>query len=57
MIGEEVGGVLARRGHKVEWILQYDGVSGAACAITVDHDNGSLTAGADIRRESYAIGR
>ena len=57
LIGEEVGGVLASRGHKVEWIQPRDAGTGAACAITVDHDNGTLTAGADIRRESYAIGR
>jgi gamma-glutamyltranspeptidase/glutathione hydrolase len=55
-IPEAVRDDLSRRGHRVEpwpdWTPQACGV----CAIAVDHDKGSLTGGADPRRESYAIG-
>ena len=56
-VGDEVGTVLEGRGHKIEWLQPHDAMTGAACAITLDHDQGTLAAGADMRRESYAIGR
>ena len=56
-IGGEVGAALERRGHAIGWLEQYSAGTGAGCMITVDHEQGTLTAGADFRRESYAIGR
>jgi gamma-glutamyltranspeptidase/glutathione hydrolase len=56
-IGSEIGGVLEQRGHDISWMGTYDAGTGSCCAITVDHDKGTITAGADYRRESYAIGR
>ncbi len=56
-IGSEIGGVLEQRGHDISWMGTYDAGTGSCCAITVDRDKGTITAGADYRRESYAIGR
>ena len=56
-IGTDVADGLERLGHKIEWQQQYDARSGAICAIVTNHSNGTLSAGADYRRESYAIAR
>ena len=56
-IGAQVGEDLSRLGHSVEWLQDYDAGTGAVCAIEVDSSGGTLSAGADMRRESYAIGR
>jgi gamma-glutamyltranspeptidase/glutathione hydrolase len=56
-IGADVADGLSRLGHKIEWLQNYDAKSGAVCAIEVDHSGKTLSAGADLRRESYAIGR
>ena len=56
-IGREVADDLTKLGHKIEWLQNYDAKSGAICAIAVDQANGTLAAGADYRRESYAIAR
>jgi gamma-glutamyltranspeptidase/glutathione hydrolase len=52
-----VGEELSRLGHNVEWLQPYDAGAGAVCAIEVDQQGETLSAGADMRRESYAIGR
>jgi len=46
---------LKRRGHDVETIPQLPPVSGAVCAIVRDPDSGFYNAGADPRREAYAL--
>ena len=46
---------LADRGHTIERWPDWEALTGGACAIKVDR--GALFAGADPRRESYAIGR
>jgi gamma-glutamyltranspeptidase/glutathione hydrolase len=56
-IDRSTGDELARRGHDVEWIQDYDAGAGGVCAIAIDHAGRKLSAGADMRRESYAIGR
>ncbi|MCZ6887329.1 MAG: gamma-glutamyltransferase family protein [Gammaproteobacteria bacterium] len=56
-IGEDVGAALEKLGHGVEWLGPVSAMTGAACAIVVDHNQQTLAAGADMRRESYAIGR
>ena len=48
---------LSARGHGVELLPDWTGQTGGACAIQVDPERGMLVAGADPRRESYAIGR
>ncbi len=56
-ISREVGRELSRRGHNVEYLGDWSASMGAMSAIVVDHQNGSLCAGADPRRDAYAIGR
>ena len=46
---------LKQRGHDVETIPELPGVSGAVCAIVRDPKSGLLNAGADPRREAYAL--
>lgn len=53
----EVGGELARRGHKVEWLAPIAGRANAVCAIANNHTNGTLSAAADFRTEAYALAR
>ena len=48
---------LAGRGHKIETWADWEALTGGMCAIMVDRERGALFAGADPRRESYAIGR
>ncbi len=54
-IGDDVISGLAGRGHEIERWPDWEALTGGACAIQVDR--GALFAGADPRRESYAIGR
>ncbi len=48
---------LQRRGHNVDVWDDWSGRVSDLCAIEMDRDRGILRAGADNRRESYAIGR
>jgi gamma-glutamyltranspeptidase/glutathione hydrolase len=56
-IDTPTGEALARLGHDVEWVQNYDANAGGVCAIEIDSRVGKLSAGADMRRECYAIGR
>ncbi len=47
---------LEARGHKVERWPEWTRATGNVCAIVVDEDSGTRTAGADARAEAYAIG-
>jgi gamma-glutamyltranspeptidase/glutathione hydrolase len=55
-IPRTVGDDLAARGHDVEWWPDWTRQTGNVCAILVDHEEGTLTAGADARAEAYAAG-
>jgi gamma-glutamyltranspeptidase/glutathione hydrolase len=48
---------LGKRGHSVEVWDDWSGRVSDLCAIEIDSHRGILKAGADIRRESYAVGR
>ena len=48
---------LSRRGHDIEMLNDWSPAMGALSAIVVDHESGALKAGADPRRDTYAIGR
>jgi len=48
---------LERRGHQVEVWDDWTSRMGCLCAIQVDHERGSLSGGADPRRDGYAMGR
>jgi len=52
-----VASALQARGHDIEWLGDYEAVTGGVCAITADQATGTLSGGADMRREGYAIGR
>ena len=54
-VGDDVLSGLTDRGHSIERWADWEALTGGACAIQVDR--GALFAGADPRRESYAIGR
>jgi gamma-glutamyltranspeptidase/glutathione hydrolase len=56
-ISREVGQNLSSRGHHVEYIDDWSASTGAMSCIVVDQDTGALSAGADPRRDAYAIGR
>jgi len=47
---------LKAKGHKVQVLPTYAEIMGSAQAILIDHENGVLNAGADPRRQAYAIG-
>lgn len=47
---------LRARGHQVEMWPEWTRTAGNVCAILVDDERGTLTAGADARAEAYAIG-
>ena len=47
---------LKDRGHKVELLPDWDPVMGSSQIILIDSDTGVLKAGADPRRQAYAIG-
>jgi gamma-glutamyltranspeptidase/glutathione hydrolase len=51
-----VGDELHRRGHDLEWWPEWTRIAGNVCAIVVDADRGSLSAGADARAEATAAG-
>ncbi len=55
-ISRPVGEELAARGHDVEWWPEWTRQAGNMCAIVVDHDEQTLSAGADARAEAYAAG-
>jgi gamma-glutamyltranspeptidase/glutathione hydrolase len=55
-IDPAVADELARLGHEVAWWPQMTWKAGAVCAIVVDPVTGVMSAGADPRRESYAMG-
>ena len=56
-ISREVGRELSRRGHKIQYLDDWSPSTGAMSAIVRDYKSGTLTAGADPRRDTYAIGR
>ena len=57
-IPSEIRSDLEGRGHDVEVIDDWGGMAMAGmAAIVVDQESGSLTGGADPRRDTYAIGR
>ncbi len=55
-IQRAVGEELVNRGHDVEWWPDWTRTAGNVCAIRVDHERGTLEAGADARAEAYAMG-
>ena len=52
---ETIAGLEAR-GHTLERLADWDPVMGSAQIISIDTNNGVLKAGADPRRQAYAIG-
>jgi gamma-glutamyltranspeptidase/glutathione hydrolase len=48
---------LTARGHEIQVLEAYAPIMGSSQAIVVDRENGVLKAGADPRRQAYAIGR
>jgi gamma-glutamyltranspeptidase / glutathione hydrolase len=55
-LAETVGGALGDKGHRVVTWPDWTWKAGGVCAITIDRNSGVLSAGADPRRTSYAIG-
>lgn len=55
-IPETVAAELRELGHKIERWQRMDWEAGGVCLITVDGETGVRTAGADPRRECYALG-
>ena len=55
-IPREIGEELVERGHDLEWWPEWTRIAGNVCAIRVDHERGTLEAGADARAEAYAAG-
>ncbi len=48
---------LKARGHDVRVMAPYATIMGSSQVIMIDRENGVLQAGADPRRQAYAIGR
>ena len=48
---------LKAKGHNVQVLEAYAEIMGSSQVIMVDHKNGVLKAGADPRRQAYAIGK
>lgn len=48
---------LERKGHKVDVLNDWTPRMGSMSAIEIDRERGALFAGADLRRDSYAMGR
>lgn len=55
-IAAATGGELEALGHRITWWPERIWRAGAVCAIHADQQSGVLTAGADPRRASYAVG-
>jgi len=55
-LAETAGGALGDKGHRVVTWPDWTWKAGGVCAITIDRNTGVLSAGADLRRTSYAIG-
>ena len=56
-IDATVAAELVGLGHDLHVLDDWTPTGGAMTAITVDHETGVLSGGADPRRDSYAIGR
>jgi gamma-glutamyltranspeptidase/glutathione hydrolase len=56
-IDAETVAELKRRGHQVEVWDDWTSRMGSLGAVQVDQESGALFAGADLRRDGYAIGR
>ena len=56
-ISEEVIVNLKSRGHKIEVWDDWTSKMGSLSAVQVDQKTGAIFAGADLRRDGYAIGR
>ncbi len=56
-IPRAVGDGLAERGHEVRWWPDWAWPAGSVCVLIRDVARGTLSAGADPRRPSYALGR
>ncbi len=56
-IDAETAAGLSARGHDVRRLNDWSPMMGAMSAIVVDQEAGVLKAGADPRRDSYAVGR
>ena len=56
-IAPSVVDALRQRGHDVDVWNQWTPRLGSLCAIAIDRKRGSLSAGADLRRDAYAMGR
>jgi gamma-glutamyltranspeptidase/glutathione hydrolase len=54
-IHRAVGGELAAMGHTVDYWAKYPAAGGAVCAVMRDPQSGLFHAGADPRRECYAL--
>lgn len=54
-VSQEVLDALAALGHQVRVVRGWTATFGGAQMIVVDHENGTLTAAADPRREAYAL--
>ncbi len=48
---------LARRGHKVAVWDDWTPRMGALCAVAINRERDTMEAGADLRRDNYAVGR
>ena len=48
---------LRKRGHDVDVWNEWTPRMGSLCAIEIDRKRGTLSAGADLRRDAYAMGR
>jgi gamma-glutamyltranspeptidase/glutathione hydrolase len=54
---EKTIAALTAMGHDVQVQAPYAGIMGSSQVIVVDRENGVLQAGADPRRQAYAIGQ
>ena len=54
---QETIAALMAKGHDVRVQEPYAAIMGSSQVIVIDRDNGVLQAGADPRRQAYAIGR
>ena len=56
-INEDTVDALRARGHDVDVWNDWTPRMGALCGIEIDRERGGLSAGADLRRDGYAMGR